>query len=70
MIDVAGGLKAGLGVVCGVVKIVAIVVISVEGVASDVETGFILDFGKDLKLKKLLKGSKKAGKAPGGWNLV
>ena len=70
MMDVAGVLKAGLGVVCGVVKIVAIVGISVEGVSSDVPKGSILAFGKDLKLKKLLKGSKKAGKAPGGWNLV
>ena len=66
MMDVAGGLKAGLGVVCGVVKNVAIVGISVEGVASDVPKGSILAFGKDLKLKKFLKGSKKAGKAPGG----
>ena len=56
--------------VCGVVKNVAIVLISVEGVVSDVEAGFILAFGNDLKLKKFLKGSKRAGKAPGGWKLA
>jgi len=52
------------------VKNVAVVGISVEGVVSDVETGFILAFGKDFKLKKFLKGSNRAGKAPGGWKLV
>jgi len=68
VVDVAGGLKAGLGVACGVVKNVAIVVVIFEeGVASDVTAGFILPFGKDLELKKFLNGSKRAGKAPGEW---
>jgi len=57
-------------VVCGVLIGVDNDGISVEGLASDVNIGFILAFGKVLKLNKFFKGSNTAGNAPGGWKLV
>ena len=59
-------LTTGLGVVSGVVRTVDGLVKTGGGVGTVGATGLCLPLGKELKLKKFLKGSKRAGKPPEG----
>lgn len=59
-------LTTGLGVVSGVVRTVDGLVKTGGGFGTVGATVFCLALGKELKLKKFLKGSKRAGKPPEG----